>query len=94
MDAEGATVPLLLHVHRSKASLYRLLSGASSMHKRGYRDKMHAASLKESVAAGLLLHAGCCSSVRSVAPCFGRLTLLVFHPLHLASRIWPVRRAR
>ena len=31
---------LLLHVHRSKASLYRMLSGASSMHKRGYRDKI------------------------------------------------------
>ena len=30
VDAEDADVPLLLHVHRGRASLYRVLSGASS----------------------------------------------------------------
>ena len=48
VNTEDADLPLLLHTHRGTASLYRLLSGAASMHKRGYRDKMHAASLKAS----------------------------------------------
>ena len=60
VDTEGADLPLLLHVHRGRASLYRLLSGASSMHKRGYRagGPVHVAALRETLAAGALLKAG------------------------------------
>ena len=58
VDASDADVPLSLYVHRGVATLYRVLSGAPSMHKRGYRSAVHAAALKETLAAGLLLHAG------------------------------------
>ena len=60
VDAEDADLPLFLHVHRGDASLYRVLSGAASMHKRGYRtgSAVHVAALRETLAAGMLLHAG------------------------------------
>lgn len=59
VDTQDADLPLFLHVHRGDASLYRVLSGSSSMHKRGYRadSAMHVAALRETLAAGLLLHA-------------------------------------
>ena len=60
VDADDADLPLFLHVHRGRASLYRVLSGGASMHKRGYRtgSSVHAAALRETLAAAMLLHAG------------------------------------
>ena len=60
VDPDEADVPLFLHVNGlGTASLYRLLSGGQSMHKRGYRtgEQVHVAALRETLAAGLLLHA-------------------------------------
>jgi len=89
VDTDDADLPLLLHVHRGVASLYRLLSGAASMHKRGYRDRMHAASLKEAVAAGLLLHAGYDPEVHALAdPMCGSATFAIEAAL-LATRAAP-----
>jgi len=60
VDGDDADVPLFLHVNRGTASLYRVLSGVASMHKRGYRadTPVHVAALRETLAAGMLLHAG------------------------------------
>eukprot|EP00250_Pteridium_aquilinum_P000901 c11079_g2_i1 orf=98-1687(+) len=53
----SADVPLFLSVYRDHACLYRDMSGIS-LHRRGYRDAMHRASLNESIAAGCLTIAG------------------------------------
>ena len=48
------------------------------MHKRGYRDAMHAASLKENVAAGLLLASGWDPETEALAdPMCGSGTLVI-----------------
>lgn len=52
-----ADVPLFLSLYRDTAVLYRDLSGVS-LHKRGYRDVMHKASLNEGIAAAVLTLAG------------------------------------
>ena len=59
VDRDHADVPLFLHCHKGEASLYRILSGSSSMHKRGYRSgaPIHVAALRETLAASILLHA-------------------------------------
>eukprot|EP00897_Mesotaenium_endlicherianum_P008134 jgi/Mesen1/7349/ME000377S06561 len=49
----GADLPLFVSLYRDRATLYRDMSGGS-LHKRGWRDVMHRASLNESVAAGVL----------------------------------------
>lgn len=46
VDTERPDLPLVVYLDRGRALLYRSLSGTQSMHKRGYRDAMHAASLK------------------------------------------------
>ena len=46
VDTEDPDLPLVVYLDRGKVLLYRSLSGTQSMHKRGYRDAMHAASLK------------------------------------------------
>ncbi|CAM9720729.1 unnamed protein product, partial [Discosporangium mesarthrocarpum] len=51
-------LPLVVYLDRRKALIYRCLSGTRSMHKRGYREAIHVASLKENLAAGLLLASG------------------------------------
>lgn len=52
--------------------------GTRSMHKRGYRDAMHAASLKENVAAGLLLASGWNPETQALAdPMCGSGTLVI-----------------
>ncbi|CAN0460400.1 unnamed protein product, partial [Hapterophycus canaliculatus] len=48
VDTENPDLPLVVYLDRGRALLYRSLSGTRSMHKRGYRDAMHAASLKVS----------------------------------------------
>jgi hypothetical protein len=55
--ANDADIPLFLTLYRDRATLYRDMSGVS-LHKRGYRDAMHRASLNEGVAAGMLKLAG------------------------------------
>jgi len=69
IDVHNADVPLTLALSNGdpgeeetagcKGMLYRGLS-ARSLHRRGYRtgEKIHAAALKETIAAGLLLEAG------------------------------------
>lgn len=58
VNPENPDLPLSIYIDNGKALLYRSLSGVRSMHKRGYREAMHAASLKENVAAGLLILSG------------------------------------
>jgi len=60
---EDVDLPLQLSLYRDRAILYRDMSG-SSLHKRGYRDAMHRASLNEAVAAGCLQLAGWPDMVR------------------------------
>lgn len=52
-----ADVPLFLSVFRDHACIYRDMSGIS-LHRRGYRDAMHKASLNEAIAASCLTIAG------------------------------------
>lgn len=62
VDIINPDVPLLVYLHNDKCTIYRVWSGASSMHKRGYRggddQATHKASLRETTAASLLLAAG------------------------------------
>ena len=53
-----ADLPLYVALFRDECSLYMDLSG-DSLHKRGYRTAMHASSLNESAAAGVLSLASC-----------------------------------
>jgi 23S rRNA G2445 N2-methylase RlmL len=64
-------VPLFLSIHEESASLYRLWSGATSLHKRGYRSEgpIHKAALRESTAAGLLAMAGFSNTNRTQYEC-------------------------
>lgn len=64
--ASEAELPLFISLYRDKAILYRDTSG-STLHKRGFRDVMHKASLNEGLAAGLLLLAGWRSHQRDVS---------------------------
>ncbi|CBJ31304.1 conserved unknown protein [Ectocarpus siliculosus] len=78
VDTENADLPLVVYLDRGRALLYRSLSGTRSMHKRGYRDAMHAASLKENVAAGLLLASGWDPETQALAdPMCGSGTLVI-----------------
>ena len=54
VDLENPELPLLLYLHRGTATLYRIWSGDSSLHKRGYRGVVHKAALRETTAAALL----------------------------------------
>jgi 23S rRNA G2445 N2-methylase RlmL len=56
VDLENPDLPLLLYLHRDKATLYKIWSGEASMHKRGYRpSSIHKAMLRETTAAALVL---------------------------------------
>lgn len=78
VNTEHPDLPLVVYLDRGRALLYRSLSGTRSMHKRGYRNAMHAASLKENVAAGLLLASGWDSETQSLAdPMCGSGTLVI-----------------
>ncbi|KAK3261169.1 hypothetical protein CYMTET_29912, partial [Cymbomonas tetramitiformis] len=72
---EEADVPLVLSLHRDRALLYRDMTGVS-LHKRGYRDAMHKASLNEATAAGVLQLSGWREAVASSAPKSSPVTLL------------------
>jgi 23S rRNA G2445 N2-methylase RlmL len=41
------------HSELGKATLYKVWSGDDSMHKRGYRDLIHKAALRETTAAAM-----------------------------------------
>jgi putative N6-adenine-specific DNA methylase len=58
VDVEDASLPLVVYLHRGAGTVYRSLGGSGSLHKRGYRSAMHAASLRETLAAGCLELAG------------------------------------
>lgn len=78
VDTDTPDLPLVVYIDKGSALLYRSLSGTRSMHKRGYRDAMHAASLKENVAAGLLLASGWDPEAQSLAdPMCGSGTLVI-----------------
>lgn len=78
IDTDAPDLPLVVYLDRGRALLYRSLSGTRSMHKRGYREAMHAASLKENVAAGLLLASGWDPETQSlVDPMCGSGTLVI-----------------
>jgi 23S rRNA G2445 N2-methylase RlmL len=55
IDLVDPDLPLLLYLHKNQPFLYRVWSGESSMHKRGYRSDatIHKASLRETTAAGM-----------------------------------------
>ncbi len=57
-------VPLFAALHHDHMTLYRDMSG-DSLHRRGYRDAMHRASLNEAAAAGALQLAGWPNVVRA-----------------------------
>lgn len=52
-----ADLPLYCTAYHDRLSIYRDMSGAS-LHRRGYRQAMHRASLNEAAAAGILQLAG------------------------------------
>lgn len=58
VDTRAPHLPLQVHVHEDEAWLFRYLSPYGSLHRRGYREQMHVAALRENLAAGLLLEAG------------------------------------
>lgn len=58
VDVDAPDLPLVLFLQRDEAWLYRSLSGLGSLHKRGYRDAMHRSSLRETLAAAMLVYAG------------------------------------
>jgi 23S rRNA G2445 N2-methylase RlmL len=53
VDLEHPDVSILLYLHRGDATLYKVWSGEVSMHKRGYREVIHRAALRETSAAGM-----------------------------------------
>lgn len=78
VDRDHPDLPLVVYLDRGRAILYRSLTGTRSMHKRGYREAMHTASLKENVAAGLLLASGWDPDTQALAdPMCGSGTFLI-----------------
>ena len=57
VDPEDPTLPLIIFLQKDEAWLYRSLSGFASLHKRGYREQMHKSSLRETLAAAMLIMA-------------------------------------
>ena len=58
VDSENPDLPLIIFLQQDTAGLYRSLSGLGSMHKRGYRDAMHIAALRETLAAAMIIESG------------------------------------
>jgi 23S rRNA G2445 N2-methylase RlmL len=58
VDTNDPDLNILLYLHRGWATLYKVWSGDMSMHKRGYRDIVHAAALRETTAAALVIASG------------------------------------
>lgn len=77
VDVDDPDVPLTVYVHAGEATIGRSMSGRGSMHKRGYRDKMHVASLKETLAAGCLSLMNASAEGSLVDPMCGSGTLVI-----------------
>ena len=58
VSLDDPDVNIFLYLHRGSAIVYRVWSGDTSLHKRGYREVVHKAALRETTAAALLLAAG------------------------------------
>ena len=50
VDIVNPDLPVVIYLHRGEAILYRVWSGDSSMHKRGYRETVHRYFLMSSAA--------------------------------------------
>jgi putative N6-adenine-specific DNA methylase len=57
VDTVEPRLPLHVHVHTDSCWLFRTLSPYGSLHRRGYRQAMHVAVLRENLAAGMVLQA-------------------------------------
>lgn len=68
VDVSNPHLPLQLHVHQDSAWLFRTLSPFGSMHRRGYRQAMHVAVLRENLAAALILETGLGHGAAGVDP--------------------------
>ena len=58
VDIKDPDLSILLYLHKGWATLYKVWSGDASMHKRGYRDVVHVAALRETTAAALVIASG------------------------------------
>lgn len=58
VDIKDPDLSILLYLHKGWATLYKVWSGEASMHKRGYRDVVHVAALRETTAAALVIASG------------------------------------
>lgn len=74
VDTEQPMVKFNLHIHNNQAVL-SLDSSGESLHKRGYRTKLHRAALNEALAAGLILMTGWDGNTSFVDPLCGSGTL-------------------
>ena len=90
-----AELPLFITVYKDNMRVYRDMSGVS-LHRRGYREAMHKASLNEAVAAGVLHLGGWAEAVEGggkpvlADPMCGSGTLLIEGAL-MATRTAPGR---
>eukprot|EP01041_Mallomonas_annulata_P005241 gene5241-10490_t len=78
VDLEDPDLSLVLYIHRGQGTLYRVWSGDKSMHKRGYREVVHKAALKETTAAALVHISGWNPAVETLCdPMCGSGTITV-----------------
>tara|TARA_B100000900_G_scaffold313574_1_gene272444 strand:- start:1129 stop:2268 length:1140 start_codon:yes stop_codon:yes gene_type:complete len=57
IDKQNPDIIFSIHINENKITVY-IDSTGTSMHKRGYRNKIHRAMLNESLAAGLIMLSG------------------------------------
>jgi putative N6-adenine-specific DNA methylase len=74
VDVDEPMVKLNLHIHANQVVL-SLDSSGESLHKRGYRARLHKAALNEALAAGLILLSGWDPSTPLVDPLCGSGTV-------------------
>lgn len=76
VDVENPLIGLNLHIARNQAVL-SLDSSGQSLHKRGYRGKLHRAALNEALAAVLVLHTDWDGDVPLIDPMCGSGTIVI-----------------
>jgi len=74
IDPAAPDLPVNLHLHRNRCTVSLDLAGAG-LHRRGYRLERTVAPLRETLAAGLILHSGWDGSSAFVDPMCGSGTL-------------------
>lgn len=81
------TLPLHLYLHNDQAFLYRVWSGADSLHKRGYRRDLaiHKAALRDTTAAAVLLASGWDQQGFLLDPMCGGASIVIEAALLLAN---------